>query len=119
MADPNPKSILDSVKKLLGFDPDYEAFDMDILMHTNAIFSTLNQLGVGPKEAFSIEDNSSEWDEFTGGLKILNDVKTYMYFRLRLIFDPPTTSFGLTAIEKQVTELEWRLNVKDDHSYDR
>lgn len=119
MADPQMESVLDSLKKMLGFEPDYAAFDMDIIIHTNSIFATLNQLGVGPKETYQITDRSNVWSEFTNGLPFINDVKTYMYFRLRLIFDPPTTSFGLTAIEKQVTELEWRLNVKDDHSYDK
>ena len=104
-------SILDSIKKVLGLDPEYTEFDIDIIMHINSIFSTLHQLGVGPEEEFSISDNTSIWDDFIGTTKDINSVKSYVYLKARLMFDPPATSFAIAAFEKQATELEWRLNV--------
>ena len=104
-------SILDSIKKVLGLDPEYTEFDIDIIMHINSIFSTLHQLGVGPEEEFSISDNTSIWDDFIGTTKDINSVKSYVYLKARLMFYPPATSFAIAAFEKQATELEWRLNV--------
>lgn len=103
-------SILNSIKKNLGLEADYTAFDIDVIMHTNSAFSTLNQLGIGPIEGFVIEDAETEWDEFESDPVILSPVKTYIYLRVRLIFDPPATSFVIAAFEKQISELEWRLN---------
>lgn len=105
-------SILNSIKKNLGLDEGYTAFDDDVLMHINSAFNTLTDLGIGPPEGFMIEDESTEWDEFLGGDKRLNSVKTYVYLRARLLFDPPQTSYLIAAMEKQVEQLEWRLNVK-------
>lgn len=108
------ESILDSVKKVLGVDKDYDAFDIDILMHINSVFSTLHQLGVGPADGFFIdldEPRTPEWSDFLEGKKNINSVKTYVYLSVRLLFDPPTTSFAITAMENQKKELEWRLNV--------
>lgn len=104
-------SILTSVKKTLGLDESYEVFDVDILMHINSVFSTLNQLGIGPADGFSIEDSTVEWDAFLDGDARLNSVKSYVYLRVRLLFDPPTTSFLIDSQRRQVEELEWRLNV--------
>lgn len=109
-------SILQSTKKLLGLEADYDAFDLDIQTHINTAFSTLYQAGVGPLEGFFIEDADDTWARFLGNKMHINDVKTYVYFRVKLIFDPPTSSFGLAAIEKQLDELIWRLNVADDFS---
>lgn len=106
-------SILDSVKKSLGFEPDYTAFDADIIMHINSILMVLYQLGVGPKEPLMIEDASTTWDEFMDGRIDINAVKTYIYLRVRLLFDPPTSSFVLNAIKEQYQELEWRLNIEE------
>lgn len=103
-------SILQSVKKALGLPADHEDFDEDIIMHINSVFSTLHQLGVGPAAGFMIEDANAEWDAFLGGLAPLNNVKSYVYLRVRLLFDPPQNSFTITAMEKQVSELEWRIN---------
>ena len=104
-------SILDSTKKILGLDPEYDVFDVDIITHINTAFFTLNQLGVGPAEGFMIVDNTSPWSWFSEVLVNLNAVKTYVYLRVRLLFDPPQTSFAISAMEKQIQELEWRLNV--------
>jgi hypothetical protein len=104
-------SILTSTKKNLGLGADYEAFDPDIVLYINGVFSTLNQLGVGPEQGFAIEDDAATWDAFIGTDPRLNSVKTYMYLCVRLLFDPPGTSYLIAAVEKQKQELEWRLNV--------
>ena len=105
------KSILDSVKKVLGIEAEYKAFDEDVLMHINTAFATLYELGVGPKEGFEIEDNVSVWEDYLGDDPNLDGVKTYVFLRVKLLFDPPTTSFAIEALNKQRQELEWRLNV--------
>lgn len=110
-------SILQSTKKLLGLEASYDAFDLDIITHINTAFSTLYQAGVGPLEGFFIEDSDDTWDRFLGNKMHINDVKTYIYFRVKLIFDPPTTSFALESVKAQIDELIWRLNVADDLSY--
>lgn len=108
------ESILDTVKKVIGFDSDYTAFDIDIIMHINSVFATLHQLGVGPADGFSITDYNSKWQDFIGETPNIQSVKTYVCLKVRLIFDPPTTSFGITAFEKQAEEIEWRLRVVTD-----
>ena len=105
------ESILNSVKKILGIASDYDAFDTDIIIHINSVFSTLNQLGLGPDEGFMIEDDSAVWGDFLLDDMRLNSVKTYVYLKVRILFDPPTTGFTLTALQEQIKELEWRLNV--------
>jgi hypothetical protein len=104
-------SILSSVKKNLGLAEEYTIFDPDITLYINGCFSTLNQLGIGPDDGFAIEDKSATWDDFLGTEKRLNSVLTYVSLRVRLLFDPPTQSFVRDAIEKQISELEWRINV--------
>lgn len=104
-------SILNSVKKILGIAEDYTAFDVDILMHINTVFATLNQVGVGPIEGFMIEDDTSTWDAFLGTDPRRNNVKTYVYLRVRMLFDPPATSYLIDALKDQYKELEWRMNV--------
>lgn len=114
------QSILDSVKKVIGMDPSYTAFDIDIVMHINSQFSKLYNLGVGPKNAaFEIEDNTATWGDFLQGKTNINMVKTYVCMAVRLIFDPPPTSFGIEAVKTEIQEMGWRLNVLDDntHSY--
>lgn len=105
------ESILISTKKILGLDANYTAFDMDVIIHINSTFATLHQLGIGPIDGFMIEDGVPTWDDFLSGDKRLNSVKTYVYLKVRLLFDPPATSFAITAIQDQVREAEWRLNV--------
>lgn len=108
-----PQSILDSTKKILGLEADNTAFDVDILMHINSVFSVLNQIGIGPDEGFAVEDSSAMWEDFLGTDPRLNDAKIYTYLRVRVLFDPPTGSYHLVnSMNAQITELEWRLNVK-------
>lgn len=105
-------SILNSIKKILGIAEDYEHFDIDVITHINTVFSTLNQLGIGPDSGFMIEDATSTWEDFLGDDPRLNNVKTYVYLRVRLLFDPPTTSFAIEAMNKQIEEMEWRINTQ-------
>lgn len=103
------ESILDSTKKQLGLGADYDVFDQDIVMHINSVFLNLQQLGIGPVEGFMIEDADATWDSFLGEQILLNAVKSYIYLKVKLIFDPPSASFHIASIEKQISELEWRL----------
>lgn len=105
------QSILISTKKILGISEDYTAFDLDIITHINTAFSTLTQLGVGPAEGFMIEDDAAVWNDFIVDDLQYNSAKSYVFLRVRQLFDPPTTSYLITAFEKQIQELEWRLNV--------
>lgn len=89
---------------------EYTAFDLDVVMHINTAFFELNQIGVGPSNGFSIADRSSKWQDFVGAESI-EAVKSLVAMKVRLLFDPPATSFHLKAIEDQIQKLEWRLNV--------
>lgn len=103
-------SILNSTKKNLGLAEGYTEFDPDVIMHINTVFSILNQLGVGPEDGFMIDDETDTWEDFLGDDPNLNVVKTYVYLRVRHLFDPPGTSYHLNAAKEQYQELEWRLN---------
>lgn len=104
------KSILTSTKKILGIADSYTAFDLDIITHINTTLSTLNQLGIGPIAGFAIEDNAAVWTDFGLPLNQLSMVRTYVYLKVRLLFDPPGTSFLIEAMNKQIAEHEWRLS---------
>ena len=106
------ESILTSIKKLLGITEDDTNFDTDIIIHINSVFMVLNQLGVGPSEGFRIEDKYSTWDEYITEDNDLDAVKTYMYLKVKLLFDPPLNSSVLEANKQLINELEWRLNVQ-------
>lgn len=108
-------SILDSIKKILGMPPDYDAFDTDLVIHINSVFGILAQLGVGPEGGFSISDNTTLWNEYLGDSKDLEMVKSYMALKVRLVFDPPTIGAVMDAMKEQIREFEWRLNVQVDH----
>lgn len=103
-------SILTSTKKVIGIAEDDTTFDLDLIIHINSVFATLQQIGVGPEEGFMIEDDSAEWDDYLEGDNGLNNVKTYMFLKVKMFFDPPQTSFLLTSMEKQVDQLEARIN---------
>ena len=107
------ESILTSIKKLLGITDEYEHFDGDIIIHINTALFTLNQLGVGPSEGFSISDKTAVWNEFVDTKKI-EAVKTYVYLKVKLAFDPPQSSAHIEAIKNQIAEYEWRLNIAVD-----
>lgn len=106
------ESILTSIKKLLGIEKEYEHFDPDIIMHINTVFMDLNQLGVGPSDGFMIEDETSVWTDFvsTEALAKIEAVKSYMYLRVKLLFDPPASSAVIESMNRQIEKLEWRIN---------
>jgi len=112
------ESILDSIKKLLGLPPEYTNFDQDITIHINTYLGVLNQMGVGT-EGFVIEDRSATWGDFLAGHSVsLYEVKTYVYLRVKMVFDPPSSSLVADAIKTNIDELGWRLNVKVDPEMD-
>lgn len=109
---PNPEildSVLDTTKKMLDISPDYTAFDINLVVYINGVFSTLHQLGVGSKSPFTITGRYEKWADFTQDDETIESVKTYMALSVRLVFDPPNTSFGISAIEKMIEQLSWRL----------
>ena len=112
------ESILTSIKKLLGIAEEYKHFDSDIIIHINSVFSVLTfQFGVGPSQGFSIKDEVSTWDEFTNGDTALDFVKTYVYRKVKLVFDSSTLSAGqIAALNEQIKEDEWRLSIIGDGS---
>jgi len=107
------ESILTSIKKLLGIMSDYTNFDDDIIIHINTAFAMLNQLGVGPEGGFMIVDANSRWEDYTTE-KNLNMVKTYIYLKVRLLFDPPTSSALIESINRTLSEIEWRIFLEGD-----
>ena len=107
-------SILMTIRKLVCGDPYADHFDTDLLVHINACFSILNQLGVGPENGFVVTDETQSWSSYISDNYILNMVKTYVTLKVRVIFDPPLTSSVLEAMNKEISQLEWRLNVAVD-----
>jgi hypothetical protein len=107
-------SILMTIRKLVCGDPYADHFDADLLVHINACFSILNQLGVGPENGFIVTDETQSWSSYIADNYILNMVKTYITLKVRVIFDPPLTSSVLEAMNKEISQLEWRLNVAVD-----
>lgn len=105
-------SILNSVKKMIGVSSDYNVFNPDIIIHINSVFMTLHQLGVGPKNGFSITDENTMWTDFISDESNLNAVKTYMYLKVKLLFDPPLSTAVMECYKEQIKELEWRLNTQ-------
>ena len=110
------ESILTSIKKMLGIDEAYTHFDADIIMHINSVLMILTQLGVGPEEGFVIEDDTSTWINFISEANAaqLHAVKTYIYMKVKLMFDPPLSSAVIESMNRQIAEFEWRLNVAVD-----
>lgn len=107
-------SILTSIKKLLGVAEDYIEFDEDIITHINSVFLNLTQLGVGPEEGFMIEDDTACWEDFIDDATQLQAVKSYIYLKVKLLFDPPLSSSVTESYNRMIAELEWRLNVAVD-----
>lgn len=108
-------SILTSTKKALGIGESYLAFDPDVIMHINSVLAILHQLGIGPDEGYQIDGDSQTWSDFFGDDPRLNFIKSYVYLKVRLLFDPPTGTV-LESFNRQISELEWRINVAVDKS---
>lgn len=103
--------ILASVKKMLGITDPYTVFDDDIITHINSVFATLAQLGVGPPEGFTVCGDEEKWSDFIPEGSKLESVKSYMYLKVRMLFDPPLTSSVLESMNRMASEFEWRLQV--------
>lgn len=114
---PHEDSILDSTKRALGLAPTYDVFDPEIIMHINTVFMKLQQLGIGPPEGFMIEDTTPTWADYLGDNLQLNAVMTYMTLSVKMVFDPPGTSFLMTSYEKQISEYEFRLMVQQETAF--
>lgn len=108
------ESILTSVKKTLGITEDYTHFDMDLIIHINTAISILTQIGVGPPEGFLINGPNSKWSDWIPENPLLSSVKSYVYLKVRLLFDPPTGSPAIESINRLISELEWRVQVSAD-----
>lgn len=106
------ESILTSIKKLLGIAEEYTHFDSDLIMHINSVFMILDQLGIGPKGGFMIEDETATWSDFIGWNSSYEAVKSYMYLKVKLLFDPPLSSAVIESTNRMISEYEWRLNVQ-------
>lgn len=109
------ESILTSVKKMLGIVEEYEHFDADIIMHINSVFSILGQIGGNLPATFSIQDKTTVWSDYItdGRLEL---IRSYMYMKVRLLFDPPSSSSAMGAMENLISEFEWRINIYADES---
>lgn len=105
------ESILTSIKKLLGIAEEYEHFDSDLIMHINSVFVILTQLGVGPSEGFTIEDDLATWNDYIGDDTRYEMVKSYVHLKVKLLFDPPLSTAVMESMNRMISEFEWRLNV--------
>lgn len=106
-------SILTSIKKLLGITKECTSFDADLIIHINSVFLILKQLGVGPEKGFSITGEYETWDQFLPeGSENFEAVKSFMHIKVRLLFDPPTSSVVMEAMNRMANEFEWRLNAE-------
>lgn len=113
-------SILNTVKKMLGLQPDYDAFDVDVLVNINAAFMSLMQIGVGPEEGFVVTGPDETWNDFleVSQLTELGALQNYVYLKVRTLFDPPTNSSVLESMNKLILEYEWRMNIQVDKGGD-
>lgn len=107
-------SILNSIKKLLGIDAQDTSFDDDIIMHINTYLMALTELGVGDPDGFEITGPNEEWSNFLPAGQKLASVKTYIYLKVKLVFDPPLSSAVIEAMNRQASELEFRISVVVD-----
>lgn len=110
---PINNSILNSTKKMVGLEEDDKTFDLDLITHINTVFVVLTQIGVGPADGFMIEDDKDEWTSFLENKIQLNSVRSLLFMKVRLAFDPPSQSYLVDSLKAQIAELEWRLNVSE------
>lgn len=113
------ESVLTSIKKMLGIVEEYTHFDADLIMHINSVLSILNQIGVGPSEGFSIEDKEDVWTDFIPQSPKMEFVKSYVYMKVKLLFDPPISPAAIESINRLTSELEWRIQVATDPIKDK
>lgn len=105
------ESILTSIKKLLGIEEKYTNFDADLILHINSVLSILSQLGVGPAEGFSISDEFATWEDYIPDASKIGTIKSYVYLKVKLLFDPPLSSSVTESINRMINEFEWRINL--------
>lgn len=108
------ESILTSIKKMLGIAEEYTHFDADLIMHINSVLSILTQIGVGSSEGFSIKDENDVWEDFITEDSKLELVKSYIYMKVKILFDPPLISSVIESMNRMISELEWRIQVAAD-----
>ena len=108
------ESIFESIKSLLGPDASYDVFDQDILIHINSAISVLTQLGVGPSTGFIVTGPEETWRDFIGNDNALQMIKSYIYMKVKIAFDPPANGSVLSAYQDACKEYEWRINVEVD-----
>lgn len=104
-------SILESIKKMLGIQPDYRVFDQDLMIHINTVLAILHQIGIGPSEGYILEDGNEIWDDYIDKEQLVM-VKTFIYLKVKLVFDPPGSGILVENIKSQISELEWRLLIE-------
>lgn len=102
-------SILDTIKSMLGITYDYTPFDTTLITHINTVLANLAQIGLTEAETFSIEDNTSTWNDLLGDDKLINNVRSYIYLKVKLLFDPPVNNSQIESINNQINELEYRI----------
>ena len=110
-------SILNSVKQLLGISEDNTDFDVNVITYINSVFMILNQMGVGPDIPFVISDETSTWHDFSDEINTMESVKAYVPLKVKIMFDPPTSSATMDALKYIISEHEWRLNVLCDNTF--
>lgn len=110
------ESILTSIKKVLGIYEEDTSFDIDIIMHINTVIMILRQMGIGPVEGFSVTSSYDTWNDYLSDHSLIEAVKTYIALKVRLIFDPPASSAIIEAMNRTISELEWRLNIQADYA---
>lgn len=104
-------SILESIKKLLGIPKEYDVFDVDVIMHINTAFAILNQLGLGPEGGYGIEGYDEIWDDYMTSYN-MSMIKTFIYLKVRLAFDPPSSTALIESMQRTLDELTWRLELE-------
>lgn len=114
--DEKQDSILLTIKKLIGLDKDYGVFDLDLIVAINSSFMILNQLGIGPDKPFTIKGPDETWDDFFGDEELFALAKSYIYLRTKLLFDPPGSGVLHEAVERQISEFEWRMHTQADYN---
>lgn len=112
------ESILNSIKKLLNISKDEHAFDTDIIIHINSVISALLQIGIGPSEGFRVSDESDTWQDYITDEQKIDYIKTYIYLKVKLIFDPPLNSSLMQSFNETIRELEWRLHINYESTKD-
>lgn len=105
----NSDSILNTIKKMLGVDADYTAYDVDIIVNINSSLATLSQLGAGPSGGFQIDSKDDEWSDYFTDIIERSSSITFVYLKAKIVFDPPASSTVLEAYQRSIDELSWRI----------